>query len=77
MQNRPTSWMVTRLRGTSQEFLSSYHLTMSDHACDSTWSAEECCALQFDTKQEAEVVSDRFPGSFVQEFMDYEEGDDD
>lgn len=73
MQNRPTSWMVTRLRGTSQEYLSSYHLTMLDHACDSTWSAEEIMALKFDTREEANSISERFPGTFVQEFMEYED----
>ena len=72
MLNKPCSYIVSRLRGTSQEYLSSYHLGMSDHVSDSTWSGEEYCAIQFETKSEAEAVSDRFPGTFVQEFMDYE-----
>lgn len=73
MINKPVAWVVTRIKGTSQDYLSSYHLSIGDRVSDSTWSAEEICAIQFISKEEAEAVSDRFPGSFVEEFIGYED----
>ena len=76
MLNRETTYMVTRVKGIRQDYLSSYHLGMMDHVTESTWSEDELCAIHFDTEDEAKVVSDRFPGTFVQEFMEYEDEDE-